>query len=99
MAATSQQHRGRRAEVPSKQIVCGRPLITGKREVGEEFINNIKEKLQLKHVSPLSPSSPIEFLGKTISMDSDFNYFISYPESYYNKILKPWGLDKPNSNS
>eukprot|EP00971_Amphidinium_carterae_P054934 1082730-Amphidinium_carterae.1 len=32
-------------------------------------------------------------------MDNDFSYYISYPESYYNKIPKPWGLDKPNSNS
>eukprot|EP00971_Amphidinium_carterae_P319533 6350646-Amphidinium_carterae.1 len=32
-------------------------------------------------------------------MDNDYNYSIKYPESYYNKTLKPWGLDKPNSNS
>eukprot|EP00971_Amphidinium_carterae_P114133 2261831-Amphidinium_carterae.1 len=32
-------------------------------------------------------------------MDNGYNYYISYPESYYNKILKPWGLHKPNSNS
>eukprot|EP00971_Amphidinium_carterae_P022128 436669-Amphidinium_carterae.1 len=32
-------------------------------------------------------------------MDNDYNYFISYPEAYYNKILKPWGLHKPNINS
>eukprot|EP00971_Amphidinium_carterae_P271134 5380595-Amphidinium_carterae.1 len=74
-------------------------FITGKKEVGEEFIKNIKEKLQLKHVSPLTPTSSIEFLGKTISMDNNYNYYISDPESYCNKILKPWGLHKPNSNS
>eukprot|EP00971_Amphidinium_carterae_P047484 935389-Amphidinium_carterae.1 len=65
-------------------------FITGRKEVGEEFIKNIREKLHLKHVSPLTPTSSIEFLGKTISMDSNYNYCISYPESYYNKILKPW---------
>eukprot|EP00971_Amphidinium_carterae_P069990 1384857-Amphidinium_carterae.1 len=66
-------------------------FIIGKKEVGEEFINNIRERLQLKHVSPLTPSSSIEFLGTTISMDSNYNYTIKFPESYYNKILKPWG--------
>eukprot|EP00971_Amphidinium_carterae_P322679 6413355-Amphidinium_carterae.1 len=73
-------------------------FITGKKEVGE-FIKNIRENLQLKHVSPLTPRSSIEFLGKAISMDNNYNSYISYPESYYNKILKPWGLHKPNSNS
>eukprot|EP00971_Amphidinium_carterae_P232379 4611417-Amphidinium_carterae.1 len=32
-------------------------------------------------------------------MDNDYNYSIKCPESYYNKTLKPWGPDKPNSNS
>eukprot|EP00971_Amphidinium_carterae_P139071 2756190-Amphidinium_carterae.1 len=36
----------------------------GKKEVGKEFIKNIREKLQLKHVSPLTPTTSIEFLGR-----------------------------------
>eukprot|EP00971_Amphidinium_carterae_P301979 5999510-Amphidinium_carterae.1 len=80
-------------------VYVGDRFITGRKEVGEEFIKNIRERLKLKHASPLTPTSSIEFLGKTISMDNHYNYFISYPESYYNKILKPLGLHKPNSNS
>eukprot|EP00971_Amphidinium_carterae_P075587 1493461-Amphidinium_carterae.1 len=74
-------------------------FITSKKEVGEEFINKLRERLQLKHVPPLTPSTSIKFLGKTISMDNNYNYTIKFPESYYSKILKPWGLHKAHSNS
>ena len=64
----------------------------------QQFIKQLSNIFDLKHVSILSTTQPLIFLGKKLVKNNDNSISISLSKEYYNKLLQPSGLNSEHSN-
>ena len=74
-------------------------IVIGKQAASNNFIKQLSNIFDLKHVSVLSTTQPLIFLGKKLVKNNDNSISISLSKEYYNKLLQPFGLDSEYSNS
>ena len=74
-------------------------IVIGEQAASNNFIKQLSNIFDLKHVSVLSPTQPLIFLGKKLVKNNDNSISISLSKEYYNKLLQPFGLDSEYSNS
>ena len=71
-------------------------LLAGETTKIEGFITTLKATFTLKHVTTLSRTTDIRFLGKRLQLHEDNSISISLEPSYYENLLHPYNLDGKN---
>ena len=74
-------------------------IVIGEQTASSTFIKQLSNIFDLKHVSVLSPTQPLIFLGKKLVKNNDNSISISLSKDYYQKLLQPFGLHNDSSNS
>ena len=74
-------------------------IVIGEEVASNKFIKQLSNIFDLKHVSVLSTTQPLIFLGKKFVKNNDNSISISLSKEYYNKLLQPFGLNSEHSNS
>ena len=74
-------------------------IVIGEQQASNNFIKQLSNIFDLKHVSVLSTTQPLIFLGKKLVKNNDNSISISLSKEYYNKVLQPFGLNSEHSNS
>eukprot|EP00971_Amphidinium_carterae_P058148 1150279-Amphidinium_carterae.1 len=69
-------------------------LVVGDTMATQQFLHQFQQHLELKHTTQLTRS--LEFLGKTIELQEDASIQLFFTPEYYNKILKPYNMEKCN---
>eukprot|EP00971_Amphidinium_carterae_P212578 4218778-Amphidinium_carterae.1 len=67
----------------------------------QQFLQ-LQQHLELKHTTQLTRSTSLEFLGKTlktIELQDDGSIQLFFTPEYYNKILKPYKMEKCNPST
>eukprot|EP00971_Amphidinium_carterae_P083237 1647385-Amphidinium_carterae.1 len=62
----------------------------------QQFLQQFQQHLELKHTTQLTRSTSLEFLGKAIELQEDGSIQLFFTPEYYNKILKPYKMEKCN---
>eukprot|EP00971_Amphidinium_carterae_P280648 5571520-Amphidinium_carterae.1 len=65
----------------------------------QQFLQQFQQHLELKHTTLLTRSTSLEFLGKTIELQDDGSRQLIFSPEYYNKILKPYKMEKCNAST
>eukprot|EP00971_Amphidinium_carterae_P077040 1522096-Amphidinium_carterae.1 len=65
----------------------------------QQFLQQFQQHLELKHTTQLTRSTSLEFLGKTTELQDDVSIQLFFTSEYYNKILKPYKMDKCNPST
>ena len=71
-------------------------LLVGETTKIEGFITTLKTTFTLKHVTTLSRTTDVRFLGKRLQLREDNSISISWEPSYYENMLRPYHLDGKN---
>eukprot|EP00971_Amphidinium_carterae_P250120 4965299-Amphidinium_carterae.1 len=65
----------------------------------QQFLQQFQQHLELKHTTQLTRSTSLEFLRETIELQDDGSIQLFFSTEYYNKILKPYNMEKCNSST
>eukprot|EP00971_Amphidinium_carterae_P293589 5828772-Amphidinium_carterae.1 len=65
----------------------------------QQFLHQFQQHLELKHTTQLTNLTSLEFLGKTIELQQDGSIQLFFTPEYYNKILKPYKMEKCHPSS
>eukprot|EP00971_Amphidinium_carterae_P218347 4333880-Amphidinium_carterae.1 len=71
-------------------------LVVGDTMATQQVLHRFQQHLELKHTTQFTKSTSLEFLGKTIELQQDGSIQLFFTSEYYNKILKPYKMEKCN---
>eukprot|EP00971_Amphidinium_carterae_P100357 1984695-Amphidinium_carterae.2 len=74
-------------------------LVVGGTMATQQFLQQVQQHLELKHTTQLPRSTSLEFLSKTIELQHDGSIQLFFSTEYYNKILKPYKMEKCNAST
>ena len=74
-------------------------LIIGTSSATSDFLQKLEHQFSLKHVTHLTQSQDLKFLGKRLRLHCDGSISIGLDSSYYINMLKPYHLHNDNSNT
>eukprot|EP00971_Amphidinium_carterae_P208871 4143852-Amphidinium_carterae.1 len=76
-------------------------LVVGDTMATQQFLQQFQQHLELQHTctTQLTRSTSHEFLGKTIELQDDGSIQLFFSTEYYNKILKPYKVEKCNAST
>ena len=74
-------------------------LLVGETTKTEDFVTTLKATFTLKHVTTLSRTTDVRFLGKRLQLREDNSISISLEPSYYENMLRPYHLDGKNAKT
>eukprot|EP00971_Amphidinium_carterae_P073977 1462639-Amphidinium_carterae.1 len=72
-------------------------LLLGEDDKIKEFLDSLRQQLDLKHVTKLERGQPLVFLGRQIEYYGD-HIALSMTKDYYNNLLGLYNI-KENTNS
>eukprot|EP00971_Amphidinium_carterae_P221889 4405100-Amphidinium_carterae.1 len=73
--------------------------LLGDNVATQRFLLQFQQRLELKHTTQLTRSTPLEFLGKTIELQDDGAINLSFSLQYYKKILQACNMEKRNPST
>eukprot|EP00971_Amphidinium_carterae_P008285 163505-Amphidinium_carterae.1 len=74
-------------------------LVVGDKVATQQFLQQFQQHLELKHTTQLTRLTSLKFLGKTIELQDDGSMQLFFSTEYYNKILKPYNMEKCKSST
>eukprot|EP00971_Amphidinium_carterae_P252288 5008788-Amphidinium_carterae.1 len=74
-------------------------FVVGDTMATQQCLQQFQQHFELKHTIQLTRSTSLEFLRKTIELQDDGTIQLFFLTEYYNKILKPYNMEKCNAST